>query len=230
MAQRPHRGPEGKAVGAPKDDSSAQRIKDAALRLFSSRGTDAVTVREIVAAAGARNNASLHYYFGSKDALIRELIMDCANYSDTARIARLNALEAADGPYRIEDIVRLVIEVETVPRDPDGDSVSANSSGHMRFVMGLQINHRRLFMQALAGRRNSGYMRCLEHLYALMPQVPKATMNQRLIYMDLFIGAALAAREAAFEQSPSGGKLWGANDAVENLIASTCGLLMPEAR
>ena len=36
---------------------------------------------------------------------------------------------------------------------------------------------------------------------------------------------ALAAREAAFEQDPTGGKLWGSPDAIENLITSACGLL-----
>ncbi|MEY8828901.1 helix-turn-helix domain-containing protein [Sedimentitalea sp. XS_ASV28] len=207
------------------EESSSQKIKDAALRLFSSRGIDAVTVREIVSEAGARNNASLHYYFGSKDRLIDELILDCAHLSDTARIARLDELEAQGGPRSVADVVRLIIEVETTPREILGGSAAVSGSGHMRFVMGLKINHRKAFMQAMAGHRTSGYMRCIEHIYRMMPDTAKSVLNQRLIFMDLFIGASLAAREAAFEVDTTGGKLWGSADAVENLIASTCALL-----
>lgn len=39
-------------------------------RLFALRGFDAVTDREIVAAAGHRNNSAIHYHFGSRTGLI----------------------------------------------------------------------------------------------------------------------------------------------------------------
>lgn len=212
-------------LGDPRQESSAQRIKDAALKLFSAHGIDGVSVRQIVAEAGARNNASLHYYFRSKEALVHELILECAHLSDTARIKRLDKLEKSGGPTDISDIVRLIVEVETTPRGVGATGASGASSGHMRFVMGLQINNRQLFMQALTGHQNSGYLRCIQHLYNLLPDIPKPILNQRLIFMDLFLGSTLAAREAAFEQDQSGGKLWGSNLAVENLIASGCGIL-----
>jgi AcrR family transcriptional regulator len=206
-------------------DSAPQKIKDAALRLFSSKGIDAVTVRQIVAESGARNNASIHYYFGSKDALLDELILDCAQWSDSARIRKLDEMEAAGGPHGLEDVLRLIVEVETTPREAQSSNAMARSSGHMRFVMSLQINHRRAFMQAMAGHRTSGYMRCIEHIYNFLPEVPKGVLNQRLIFMDLFFGATLAARESAFELDPSGGKLWGDPTAIENLIQSACHIL-----
>lgn len=206
-------------------DSAPQKIKDAALRLFSSKGIDAVTVREIVAAAGVKNNASIHYYFGSKEALLYEIIHDCAHWSDTARVRKIDEMEASGGPNSIADVIRLIVEVETTPRNVHGDDVMSRSSGHMRFVMGLKINHRRAFMQAMAGHKTSGYLRCIEHIYRLMPSMSKSVLNQRLIFMDLFLGATLAAREASFEQDASGGKLWGTGDAIENLIESCCGIL-----
>ena len=42
----------------------------AAERLFSEFGIDAVSLRQINAAAGQRNSSAAHYHFGSKDALI----------------------------------------------------------------------------------------------------------------------------------------------------------------
>lgn len=53
---------------------------------------------------------------GSKDALLNELILDRAHWSDSARIRKLDELEAQGGPHTIEDVVRLIIEVETSPR------------------------------------------------------------------------------------------------------------------
>lgn len=176
-----------------------------------------------------RNNASIHYYFGSKDALLDELILDCAHWSDNARVQKLDELEATGGPRTIVDVVRLIVEVETTPRRLHGEDAMSRSSGHMRFVMSLKINHRRAFMQAMAGHKTSGYLRCIEHIYHFLPDVPKSVLNQRLIFMDLFLGATLAAREAAFEHDPTGGKLWSAPNAIENLIQSACSLLNPHS-
>jgi len=61
------------------------RLKAAAQRLFATRGIDGVTVRDLNAAAGQRNNASLSYHFGSKEDLARELIIDGAKILDDQR-------------------------------------------------------------------------------------------------------------------------------------------------
>ncbi len=57
------------------DDFTARaRIRDQALELFAARGVDAVTVREIAAAAGVSHALVLHHY-GSKQRL-REVVDD----------------------------------------------------------------------------------------------------------------------------------------------------------
>ena len=61
-----------------KADIARDAIKRAAQSLFAARGVDAVSVREILTAAGQRNGASLHYYFGSKDDLVAQLVIDGA--------------------------------------------------------------------------------------------------------------------------------------------------------
>jgi AcrR family transcriptional regulator len=59
----------------PKPDatSARDRLLDEAMRLFSDRGFDAVTTREICAAAGV-NPGAIHYHFGDKDGLYREVL------------------------------------------------------------------------------------------------------------------------------------------------------------
>jgi AcrR family transcriptional regulator len=206
---------------AVEEDGTRERLKSAAIRLFSLHGIDGVSVRNIVTEAGAKNGASLHYYFRTKDDLIRELVVDAAKRSDRARNVRLDLLEAQGGPRSIKDVLRLIIEVETVDTsDPDQTGPLPIGFGHMRFVVAMQFNHRKMFLDAIGDRWNKSYPRCIKHLKRLMAHVPAATLNQRLVFMSLFLNASLAAREAAFEGDPTGGKLWGREEALENLIGT----------
>jgi AcrR family transcriptional regulator len=201
------------------EDGTRDRLKSAAMRLFSIHGIDGVTVRDIVAGAGARNGASLHYYFGTKDDLIRELVADAAKRSDRARNVRLDRLEAEGGPKSIADIIRLIIQVETTDKsDPDQGGPLPIGFGHMRFVVAMQFNHRKMFLDAISDSWNKSYLRCLRHLRRLMSPIPPSVVNQKLVFMALFLNTALAAREAAFEGDPAGGKLWAQPEALENLV------------
>lgn len=54
------------------EPSTPDRILLAAEQLFSERGVDGVSLREITAAAGV-NSAAAHYHFGSKEVVLKEL-------------------------------------------------------------------------------------------------------------------------------------------------------------
>lgn len=201
------------------EDGTRAKLKTAAMRLFSIHGIDGVSVRNIVTEAGAKNGASLHYYFRTKDELVRELVVDAAMRSDRARNVQLDALEAAGGPRSVADIVRLIIEVETIGTgDPEQNKELPVGFGHMRFVVAMLFNHRKMFLDAIGDRWNSSYMRCIEHLKRLLHPLPADILNQRLMFMSVFLNASMAAREAAYEADPSGGSLWGKPSALENLI------------
>lgn len=53
--------------------SARDRLLAEAMRLFGERGFDGVTTREICAAAGV-NPGAIHYHFGDKDGLYREVL------------------------------------------------------------------------------------------------------------------------------------------------------------
>ncbi|MCE8009552.1 helix-turn-helix domain-containing protein [Aestuariivita sp.] len=198
-------------------DPAEERLKASAQRLFSKRGIDGVSVRDIVAEAGLRNGASLHYYFRSKDGLIRALVLDGANRSDTARRKALDALEARGETITVRDIIKMLVDVETLPQ---GEESAPSGFGHMRFIVALQINHRRLMDEALDGHSNIGYRRSLDHMRACLPGLPADILNQRFIFMYINLVTILAAREAAFEAHPEGGKLWSSPEALPNLVAT----------
>lgn len=194
-------------------DPTPEKIKAAALKLFSSRGIDGVSVRDIVTEAGLRNGASLHYYFGSKDGLLRALVKDGARHSDGARARAVEALEAGGGPRSVLDILRLLIDVETGLYGGG----SGAGFGHMRFVVAMQINHRQLFLETLREEENPAYLRCLAHIRRLLPHVPEQVLNQRLILMYMMLCTALGSREAALSEAETGKGLWGMEGILDNL-------------
>ncbi|NUP27606.1 MAG: TetR family transcriptional regulator [Nocardia sp.] len=74
-----------------------QRLILAAERMFAERGIDAVSLRSVMAEAGA-NVASVHYHFGSKDALVGALISRRSEHLHTRRAELLDAVEASGAP------------------------------------------------------------------------------------------------------------------------------------
>ncbi len=154
---------------APKVRSdAAEHLKAVALRLFAERGIDGVTVRQIAEAAGQKNHAVVGYYFGSKEALVRELIVDGARAIDIRRNAWLDSCEAKGGPHTVAEVIEGMIETSL---DPDA---SPGDESFNRFFTLLGLSHRAFFMEALEGRWNTGYQRCLDHLRRLMPEMPAA--------------------------------------------------------
>ncbi|MFE3000292.1 TetR family transcriptional regulator [Nocardia sp. NPDC059246] len=53
--------------------STRQILASTALRMFAERGIDAVSLRELTAAAGQRNKTAAQYHFGTKEQLVREI-------------------------------------------------------------------------------------------------------------------------------------------------------------
>src|SRR3981189_3005282 len=92
-----------RAVPRAASEETRNQIKAAAQLLFARHGADAVTVQQIVAAAGQRNNAALHYHFGSKEELIRQMVVDGASVLDERRQGMLRELEARGGAATIRE-------------------------------------------------------------------------------------------------------------------------------
>jgi AcrR family transcriptional regulator len=75
--------------------TTAERLLDAAERLFAERGIDAVSLREITRAADARNVMAAQYHFGDRDGLVRAIMERHAPGVEARRHALLDAYEAA---------------------------------------------------------------------------------------------------------------------------------------
>jgi AcrR family transcriptional regulator len=72
-----------------------ERLIAAAEELFAKQGIDAVSLREIVRASGARNATALQYHFGDRAGLVRAVLAKHHLDVDRRRHAMLDAYEAA---------------------------------------------------------------------------------------------------------------------------------------
>ncbi|MFL6021967.1 MAG: TetR/AcrR family transcriptional regulator [Marmoricola sp.] len=77
------------------DAATESRLVEAAERLFAERGVGAVSLRAVMQAAGT-NVAAVHYYFGSKDALVAAVVTSRIDAVTRSRSAILDALPAAE--------------------------------------------------------------------------------------------------------------------------------------
>lgn len=203
---------------APATDTR-QLLKRSAQRLFADRGFDGVAVRDIVAASGQRNAASIHYYFGTKEALARELVVDGARRIDAVRIAALDALEAQTPQPTLRQTLDLLVRSSLVPPD-EGEEAT-----FLRFIAMLRTNHRALFLDAVGERWNLGFKRLVAHLKRLLPALPPEVLSQRLVFLTIYLGDVLATREAALAETRGKTSFWQQPLAHENLVDTLVGLL-----
>jgi AcrR family transcriptional regulator len=188
------------------------QIKAAAQTLFARQAIDGVTVQQIVAAAGQRNNAALHYHFGSKEELIRQLVVDGAQVLESRRQGMLQDINARGGPSSIREII-LVLVMPVVELSND-----ERWNGYIRFTSNLQASNPEKLRAALNSRWNASYVKCFAYLKQMLP-LPPAIVEQRLSIFAIYANAILSAREAAIEMRRSkGSRLWDKKFTTENIL------------
>jgi AcrR family transcriptional regulator len=193
-------------------EETKNQIKAAAQMLFAQRGVDGVTVQEIVNAAGQRNNAALHYHFGSKEELIRQMVVDGAAVLDRRRREMLDELKARGGPKNIRDIM-LVLMMPVIELGED-----ERWRGYIRFTSNLQASDPGTLRAALNHRWNSGYVECFKYLKQMLP-LSAAIVEQRLSIFMIYANAILSAHETALEKRHArSSRLWGQPFTIENML------------
>lgn len=112
-------------MGAPRGSAEVtrQQVLAAARELFAARGVEAVSVREIAAAAGV-NHALVHRYCGTKDEMVREILRaevravaamagpEPAEHPDEALARTRVALRYLLGPGRVTTLLVLRAELD----------------------------------------------------------------------------------------------------------------------
>lgn len=194
-------------------DLTKDQIRIAAQTLFARYGIDGVTVQQIVEASGQRNKAAVQYHFGSKEELIRQLIVEGAKELDIRRNNLLDAMEASGEAVTARKVLRILVlpVLELASED--------RWQGYVQFTSNLQISHREMFRSALNNRWNSGYVRCFNHLKTLLHHIEPALLEQRLSIFIIYGNAITSVRE--FELTIRKQRLnrfWSKPFTIENIL------------
>jgi AcrR family transcriptional regulator len=193
-------------------EETRNQIKAAAQMLFARHGIDAVTVQQIVDAAGQRNNAALYYHFRTKEELIRQMVVDGAAELDTRRHQMLDDMEKRGGPATIREVM-LVLIMPVIELGED-----ERWRGYIRFISHLQASNPKALRDALENRWNSGYVECFNQLKQMLP-LPPPIIEQRLSMLSIYANAVLSAHEAALEsRNTKSSRLWGQPFTIENIL------------
>jgi AcrR family transcriptional regulator len=82
---------------------------DAAEQLFAERGIEAVSLRDVCAAAGQRNHSAAQYHFGDRQGLVAAVFERRMRVVGERRHALLDALEADARAGDVDAIVRAIV-------------------------------------------------------------------------------------------------------------------------
>ena len=128
------------AGGSPSD--TRERILEVAGALFADHGFRSVSLRRITREAEV-NLASVNYHFGSKEALVLEVLSRVVGPINASRLAMLDEAEAefGDEPVPVERILEAlfapVLSVMSIDSDASSEEVSASDVASVDFYLKL---------------------------------------------------------------------------------------------
>jgi len=170
-----------------------QRILEAAEREFAEHGFHGSSLRSITRAARV-NVASIHYYYGSKEALLRATLEQIVSPVNAERLRQLDELQAEDQPPpTVEQILRAFIapDLEMIARLGTRGAIIARFSGRSytepETVVSRMIND--LFAEVGA--------RFLDALCIAVPDVDSEQLRWRLRCLVAIITYLLTAQGTA---------------------------------
>jgi AcrR family transcriptional regulator len=166
------------AEAAPDDrEDPKKRLIAAATTAFAERGFDAVTTRDITAAAGL-NGAAINYHFGSKERLIAEVFTSVVAPLNRQRMEALQRCiaGAAPQPPGIADVVRAFIE-------PVVRSARAASGSYHRFHVLAYALRQPFVDQMMSEQSDRVASSFIAALRAALPQLPQAEVCWRYDFM-----------------------------------------------
>jgi AcrR family transcriptional regulator len=110
-------------------DPSRLRLVDAATRLFAEHGIDGVALKDIVAAAGQKNQSAVQYYFGDKGGLISAALEARFQKIDERRVQLVAHAASLPPTERRMALMRAIVEPLVVEAESHADGPA-----YIRFV------------------------------------------------------------------------------------------------
>ena len=194
-------------------------LLDAAAVLMDEQGIDSVSLNEISRASGHRNRSAVSYHFGSRDAVVRELVGRTMTVLDAERNALLDHLETTG----VSLTGRTVLEVLVGPF-----TRQLRTEAGRRYVRlcGQLINHPRF----IADPReiisaNSSVRRSARYLTSTLQHLPPEIAAERASQIAGFIVRACADQARLLDTDPLPRPVLGIEAFTANLVDVLLGIL-----
>ncbi|OKI18527.1 TetR family transcriptional regulator [Saccharothrix sp. CB00851] len=209
----------GRASRAEQVGATRRQILTTAERLFAEQGLNAVSNRQISAAAGQGNNTAVGYHFGTKADLVRAIMR-----RHTSRIEQLrqDAVTAAAGSRDVRDWVACLVRPVTTYLASLGDPTwFARFSAQVMTDPAFRVI---MVEEALAER---SLRHVVDTMVRLLPDLPADVREDRAAMVGHLIVQVCAERERALaEGTATPSATW--DEAATSLIDAITGLWTAE--
>ena len=188
--------------------SPRQRLLHSAEKLFAENGIDAVGLRDIAADAGFKNANSLTYHFGSKDNLVREVLLAGATDAENCRRQCLNALHDSGTPMTIRSVI-MVLCAPTLKQ--------AVTPSYALLARQMMLTQRDFFFTLLGDDLLLTVVLCHEMMRNLVDSVPPEIMDDRIRLFDLYFNDFVATRHVHIGLGTDEGR-WASPMMIEHFL------------
>ncbi|MFT4054339.1 MAG: helix-turn-helix domain-containing protein [Novosphingobium sp.] len=203
------------------------RLLHAAEDLFSRRGIDGVSLREIAVSAGNRNNYAVRYHFESRAGLIQSIFDYRVFQMETLRAAMLDEAGVAN---RLSD-PRALLEVMCLPQLSFVNDQGRHT--YAGFLLHYLIYHRPSGMAHVIDRDDEapGNLRkLLDLLHGLLGHIPEYVRRYRVVSCNIMFASALARWDATPPEHRKGMTLGAIlEDTLAAMTAAFCAPYRPRA-
>lgn len=173
-------------------DEAKTRILDAAERLFAERGVESVSLRDVAAAAGQRNNSATQYHFGDRAGLVAAVFARRMQRVGERRALLAHQIERA-GDER--DITALVLALV----GPLAEVVCETGGWCARFL--VRIYWDGFAMRAVGELPQAAFVEPIStHLHAALSDLDGAVRASRINQLAMLLVTTLASWEWAHDR------------------------------
>ena len=201
--------------------ATAEQLVLVAERLFSERGVEAVSLREVGKAASSRNTAAAQYHFGGKEGLIRAIVDRRAPVLNTRRLQLLDQVTAAaevrGDPPTVTELVRVLV----LPLIEE----STRGSHYVGFLSRLAMErHRAPWVAELDEQSMGSFAKVAGLLRASLPELDR----QRFIHRRDMLVQLVVTSLAAWQHQDNAGKsgVGRRENFIRDLLEAAVGILV----
>jgi AcrR family transcriptional regulator len=201
------------------EQSTRERMIVTAERLFAERGVGAVSLREIGAAAGQRNNSAAQYHFGSKQGLVDAVVEHRMVPINERRLALLAELDAAGRGSDLRALVEALVEpfAEHASTDPP--------TWYARFMEQAMADPDVGVFGSLDHPAMRGLREVVARIGHALDDLPPVVRDHRLALAGSLVVHAVAEHERAGSRRPPRVRPMTTALLVSDLVDATTGVL-----